>query len=226
MCSFFSSAMGYLVVGIFLVLSGLFLWLFKGGFNVFDLGYANLDSFFFLAPWLLMFIVPAITMRMIAEERKSGTLELLLIQPISEMEIVVAKFLAAAVLLSIMLLPTVVYVFAIHQLGLPKGNIDVGQVQGSYMGLIMLSSVFCAIGIFSSSLTNNQVVAFVLGVFLCFLMFYGFAALADYDMLGELDSTFVYLGLNEHYISMGIGVIDTRDIVYFFFHNCIVSITR
>ncbi len=214
-CSFFNSVMGYLIIGMFLVLNTLFLWIFKGGSNIFNLEYANLNSFFFIAPWILIFIIPAITMRMISEERRIGTLELLLIQPISEYKIIIAKFLAALTLSFIMLLPTVMYIFTIYQLGLPSGNIDIGGVLGGYIGLFMLSSVFCAIGMFSSSFTSNQVVAFMLGVFLCFFMFYGFTALADYDMFGQFDNTLVYLGLNEHYINMGIGVIDTRDVLYF-----------
>ncbi|WP_055443268.1 gliding motility-associated ABC transporter substrate-binding protein GldG [Lacinutrix himadriensis] len=209
--SFFASPIGYLVIAIFLLLNGLFLWLFKGEFNILDNGFADLSSFFLLAPWILIFLIPAVTMRSFSDEKKQGTLELLLTKPISKLHIVLGKYFGALVLILIALLPTLLYVYTVNQLGNPQGNLDVGSTLGSYFGLLFLVAAYTAIGLFASSITDNQIVAFITSVFLCFLFYIGFQGIADY-----MSSTFVeLLGMSAHYKSMSRGVLDTRDIVYF-----------
>ena len=208
---FFASPIGYLVIGIFLLLNGLFLWLFKGEFNILDNGFADLSSFFLLAPWILIFLIPAVTMRSFSDEKKQGTLELLLTKPISHLKIVLGKYLGAFLLILIALLPTLLYVYTINQLGNPEGNLDVGSTLGSYFGLLFLVAAYTAIGVFASSITDNQIVAFIVAVFLCFFFYIGIEGIADF-----ISSHFVeQLGMNAHYKSMSRGVLDTRDIVYF-----------
>ncbi|WP_452233180.1 gliding motility-associated ABC transporter substrate-binding protein GldG [Lacinutrix sp. MEBiC02595] len=209
--SFFASPIGYLVIAIFLLLNGLFLWLFKGEFNILDNGFADLSSFFLLAPWILIFLIPAVTMRSFSDEKKQGTLELLLTKPISKVNIVLGKYFGALILILIALLPTLLYVYAVNQLGNPQGNLDVGSTLGSYFGLLFLVAAYTAIGLFASSITDNQIVAFITSVFLCFLFYIGFQGIADF-----MSSTLVeQLGMSTHYKSMSRGVLDTRDIVYF-----------
>ncbi|MBU2940414.1 gliding motility-associated ABC transporter substrate-binding protein GldG [Lacinutrix sp. C3R15] len=209
--SFFASPIGYLVIAIFLLLNGLFLWLFKGEFNILDNGFADLSSFFLLAPWILIFLIPAVTMRSFSDEKKQGTLELLLTKPISNINIVLGKYFGAFVLILIALLPTLLYVYTVYQLGNPLGNIDVGSTLGSYFGLLFLVAAYIAIGVFTSSITDNQIVAFITSVFLCFVFYIGFQGVADF-----MSSNFVeQLGMSAHYKSMSRGVLDTRDIVYF-----------
>lgn len=209
--SFFSSPIGYLVIGLFLIVNGLFLWVFKGSFNIFDNGFADLAPFFELAPWIFLFLIPAITMRSFSEEKKMGTLELLLTKPITFPKIILGKFLGAFFLIVIALLPTLLYLFTISDLGNPSGNWDVGSTIGSYMGLLFLALSYTAIGVFASSLTNNQIVAFLLSVFLCFFFYYGFEGLAE--LFPSVD--FSSLGLQSHFNSIARGVIDTRDLIYF-----------
>ncbi len=209
--SFFASPIGYLVIALFLLLNGLFLWAFKGEFNVLDYGFADLSSFFLLAPWILLFLIPAVTMSSFAEEKKQGTLELLLTKPISHFKIVLGKYFGALILIIIALIPTLLYVLTIYLLGDPVGNLDLASVLGSYLGLLFLISSYTAIGIFASSITNNQIVAFIVGVFICFLFYFGFDGIADYFSSSLIDK----LGMNSHYKSMGLGVLDTRDLLYF-----------
>ncbi|WP_104736001.1 gliding motility-associated ABC transporter substrate-binding protein GldG [Hanstruepera ponticola] len=209
--SFFASPIGYLVIAIFLTLNGLFLWLFSGEFNILYTGFADMSSFFLLAPWILIFLIPAVTMRSFADEKKQGTLELLLTKPISELKIVFGKYFGAILLIIIAILPTLLYVYTVYKLGNPVGNIDFGSTLGSYFGLLFLIAAYTAIGVFSSSITDNQIVAFITAVFLCFLFYIGFEGVADI-----LSSNFVeQLGMSAHYKSMSRGVIDTRDILYF-----------
>jgi ABC-2 type transport system permease protein len=209
--SFFASPIGYLVIAIFLVLNGLFLWVFKGEFNILDYGFADLSSFFLLAPWILIFLIPAVTMRSFSDEKKQGTLELLLTKPISHTNIVLGKYFGAFILILIALLPTLLYVYTVYQLGNPIGNLDVGSTLGSYFGLLFLIAAYTAIGVFASTITDNQIVAFITAVFLCFLFYIGFEGLADF-----MSSTFVeQLGMSFHYKSMSRGVIDTQDVLYF-----------
>jgi ABC-2 type transport system permease protein len=212
---FFSTITGYIVVIVFLVATSLFMWIFPTNFNVLDNGYATLNSLFTLAPWIFLFLVPAVTMRMIAEERKSGTMELLLTRPISDLQIVTAKYLASVILVIIALLPTLVYFVSIHYLGNPPGNLDVGGTVGSYIGLFFLASIYAAIGIFSSSLTNNQIIAFIIAVIISFIFYLGFEFLSSMWIFSSIDAFIVDLGINAHYQSMSRGVIDTRDIIYF-----------
>lgn len=212
--SFFASPIGYLVIAVFLLLNGLFLWLFKGEFNILDNGFADLSSFFLLAPWILIFLVPAVTMRSFSDEKKQGTLELLLTKPISHLHIVFGKYLGAFILILMALIPTLLYTYTISKLGNPEANLDVGSVMGSYFGLLFLVAAYTAIGVFASSLTDNQIVAFIIAVFICFFFFFGFEGLSNYNLFGD---TFYIekLGMESHYKSMSRGVLDTRDIIYF-----------
>lgn len=209
--SFFASPIGYLVIAIFLILNGLFLWVFKGEFNVLDYGFADLSSFFLLAPWILIFLIPAVTMRSFSDEKKQGTLELLLTKPISHLQIVLGKYFGALILIIIALLPTLLYVYTVYELGNPAGNLDIGSTLGSYFGLLFLMAAYTAIGIFTSTLSDNQIVAFISSVFLCFLFYIGFEGISEFT-----SSTFVeQLGMSYHFKSMSRGVLDTRDIIYF-----------
>src|SRR5690554_3964022 len=166
--SFFSSTIGYLVISMFLIINGLFLWAFKGNFNILDSGFADLSPFFELAPWVLLFLIPAVCMRAFSDELKSGTLELLLTKPLTLQQIVLGKYFGAVILILIALLPTLLYVYTISSLGNPPGNFDVGSTIGSYIGLLFLFLTSTSIGIFASTLTQNQIVAFIIAVFLCF----------------------------------------------------------
>ena len=213
--SFFSSLQGYLILGLFLLVSGLFLWVFKGPFNVFDNGFANLSPFFLFAPWVFLFLIPALTMKSFAEEKSLGTLELLQIKPISTSKLVLGKFLAVFTLCLITLLPTVVYVFAVSDLGMVKGNYDFGLVLGSYFGLLFLIACYAAIGVFSSCLTKSQVVAFIIGIALCFLVFYGFEAISTLFENGKQQRWVQSLGAKFHYQNIARGVISTKGLIYF-----------
>ncbi|WP_411030413.1 gliding motility-associated ABC transporter permease subunit GldF [Spongiimicrobium sp. 3-5] len=213
--SFFTSSIGYLVVGLFLVLSGLFLWVFKGPYNVFDYGFADLGKFFLLTPWVFLFLIPAITMKSFAEERKLGTLELIFIKPLPLWKTVLGKFFGALTLAILAIIPTGVYVYCVSQLGTTVGNLDMGLVIGSYFGLLFLTAAYTAIGIFTSTLTENQIVAFILGTVLCFLIYYGFDALASLFSDGGLSLQTRNLGMKSHFDSVSKGVLDTRDLLYF-----------
>ncbi len=213
--AFLSSLIGYVVIAVFLAAISLFMWVFSGDFNILDGGYANIDTLFVIAPWVFMFLAPAITMRSFSEEQRTGTLELILTKPLTDIQIILAKFLAGFTLVLFALLPTLFYYYTVHELGSPKGNIDTGAMWGSYLGLLFLAGGFVAIGLFSSSLSNNQLIAFIIGVFLSFFCYIGFEQISSFDLLGTLDALVLNLGINEHYISMSRGVIDTRDLMYF-----------
>jgi len=213
--SFFSTLTGYVVIIVFLVTNALFMWVFKGNLNVLDSGHANMDSLFFMAPWIFLFLVPAITMRVFAEEKRSGTLELLLSQPITEMQIILAKYLASVVLIVISLVPTLVFYFSVSRLGSPPGNLDTGGIAGSYFGLFFLAAVYASVGIFTSAITGNQIVSFILAVMVSFFLYTGFDLLTAADLFGNLETILVKLGINEHYRSISRGVLDTRDLIYF-----------
>jgi ABC-2 type transport system permease protein len=214
---FFSSLIGYVVIAAFLLLMGLFLWVFPGPWNILSSGIASMDPFFTLAPWVLLFLVPAITMRSFAEERRSGTLELLLTRPLLEGEVVFAKFIGALVLIFLALLPTLGFVWIIGELGSPQWNLDLGAIWGSYIGLFMLSSSIAAIGIFLSASTSQPLVAFLSAMMLSTVGYIGFTALGDFALLGNWDYYFVNLGFETHYRSLSLGLIDSRDIAYFIF---------
>lgn len=212
--TFFASPIGYLVIGVFLLLNGLFLWVFKGEFNILDNGLASLNAFFLLAPWILIFLIPAVTMRSFSDEKKQGTLELLLTKPISHFKIVLSKYFGAFILVIMALIPTLLYVFTVSELGNPVGNIDMGSTIGSYFGLLFLVAAYTAIGVCASTLSDNQIVAFIIAVFICFFFYFGFEGLSNYTFFG--DSVYLEnLGMASHYNSMSRGVIDTRDLVYF-----------
>ncbi len=204
--------MAYVTIGLFLLVLGLFLWVFPDS-SILDYGYAGLDSLFNIAPFLFMFLIPAITMRSLAEERKEGTFELLVTRPLTDVQIVLGKYFASVLLLLCALLPTLFYYWTVSILGTPQGNIDTGGVIGSYIGLFLLGSGFAAIGIFASAITKNQIIAFALAVFLCFFIFSGFDSLSG--LLSLQDYSVQYLGITEHYQSVSRGVLDTRDLAYF-----------
>ncbi len=213
--SFLSSLIGYIVITVFLLSVGLFMWVFPGDSNVLDNGYSNIDGLFVVAPWVFMFLIPAITMRSFSDEKKSGTIELLLTRPLTDLQIILSKYLAGFILVLFSLIPTLIYYVSVHFMGNPSGNIDTGGMWGSYIGLLFLASVFVSIGIFASSITENQVVAFIVAVFLCFFSFIGFDSISGLDLFGKVDTLIMSLSVNEHYISMSRGVIDTRDVFYF-----------
>ncbi len=213
--SFLSSLIGYIVIFVFLLVLNLFLWVFPGDFNILDAGYSSIDSLFVIAPWVFMFLIPAVTMRLFADEKKSGTIELLLTRPLSDLQIILSKYFAGLLLVLFSLLPTLVYYFSVSHLGNPPGNIDTGGMWGSYIGLLFLAGAFVAIGIFASSISENQIISFIVAVFFCFIFHTGFDSLSSINALQSLQGFIINLGINEHYISMSRGVIDTRDVVYF-----------
>jgi ABC-2 type transport system permease protein len=212
--SFLSSLIAYVVMIVFLIAIGLFMWVLPD-YNVLDLGYANLDTLFDMAPWVFIFLISAITMRSFSEEKKTGTIEILTTKPLSDLQIILGKYFASVVLVLFVLLPTLLYYYTIYQLGAPKGNLDSGAILGSYIGLFFLASAFAAIGIFSSAVSDNQIVSFILSMFLCYCFYNVFDLFADFKLLGSYDSIVASLGINTHYQSISRGVIDSRDVLYF-----------
>lgn len=213
--NFLNSLIGIMVVVVFLLITGLFLWVFQSDFNIMSFGYANLDSLFILAPWVFLFLVPAITMRSFAEEKRTGTIEMLFTKPLSDWQIVLAKYFAGVILVLLALLPTLVYFFSVYRLSMPVGNVDSGGIWGSYIGLFFLSAAFVSIGLFCSSVTNNQILAFLLSVFLCGFLYIGFDMIYSLALFGKVDLFIQDLGMSAHYASLSRGVVDTRDILYF-----------
>ena len=209
--SFFASTIGYLVIAIFLIINGLFLWVFNGDFNILNAGFADLNSFFFIAPWFFLFLIPAITMRSFSDEFRLGTIEILKTKPITDWQIVIGKYFGALLLIILALIPTLIYAYSIIQLSYPVGNIDIGSIIGSYVGLLFLASAYTAIGIFTSSISQNQIVSFILAIVISFFIYYGFEALADLGISESLRQ----FGMHAHFESISRGVIDTRDIIYF-----------
>lgn len=213
--TFFSSLIGYLVIAAFLVILGLFMFVFPET-SLLEYGYATLEQLFSLAPSIFILVIPAITMRSFAEEHQTGTIELLATRPVTDLSIILGKYLASLLLVVVALVPTLLYYYTVHQLGNPKGNLDSGGIMGSYVGLMFLAAAFVAIGIFVSSLTNNQIIAFLLGAFLCFWMYWGFDYMSQLPVfVGRLDDRVQQLGMLSHYNSLSRGVIDSRDVVYF-----------
>lgn len=210
---FFASPIGYLVISVFLVINGLFLWVFKGDFNILNAGFADLNSFFYITPWFFIFLIPAITMRSFSDEIRLGTIEILKTKPITNWQIITGKYLGAFILIILALIPTLTYVYTINQLGNPVGNLDFGSTLGSYFGLLFLAGAFTSIGLFASTLSNNQIVSFIMGAIFCFILFYGFDAIAELISFNnfQVDS----IGMNSHFKSISRGVIDSNDIVYF-----------
>ena len=195
------------------MINGLFLFIFDDDFNILNAGFADITPFFYLAPWVFLFLIPAITMKSFADEFNTGTIELLKTKPISDWQIVLGKFWASLLLVCVAIIPTFMYVYTVYQLGNPVGNIDFGSTIGSYIGLLFLAATYTAVGLFTSTLSKNQIVAFILGVFITFFLFYGFDAIAT--SFGDSSLTIQQLGINEHFKSISRGVIDTRDIIYF-----------
>jgi ABC-2 type transport system permease protein len=212
---FFSTLTGYIVIIVFLLVNSLFMWVFPGEWNILDSGYAGLDTLFFLSPWIFMFLVPAVTMRMIAEERRLGTIELIYSRPITERSLIYGKYFASVCLVLLALLPGIIYYFSVYLLGESPGNLDKGGTLGSFIGLFFLASVYASAGILASSLTDNQVIAFILAVLICFVLFMGFDYIAYLPGLKRLDEFVIRLGINEHYKSISRGVIDIKDVAYF-----------
>jgi ABC-2 type transport system permease protein len=213
--SFLNSLIAYVVIGVFLTGIGLLMWVFPET-SVLEYGYADMDTLFSLGPYVFIFLIPAITMRSFAEEKKAGTMELLLTKPLTDWNIILGKFLACFLLVLVALLPTIVYYFSIRALGNPAGNIDTPGVIGSYVGLILLSAVFCSVGMVASSITTNQIVAFILAAFMCFILFTGFESMASLNVWSANTLLIKQFGILYHYEALSKGLIDTRDVIYFF----------
>jgi ABC-2 type transport system permease protein len=213
--SFLSSIIGYIFILIFLIGSGLFHWIISYDTNLLQGTETDLIPFFNLAPMIFLILIPAITMRSIAEERRTGTIELLFTRPISDTQILLAKYFAGVSLFIIALIPTLIYYISMYNLGNPVGIIDSGATFTSYIGLILLGSTFVAIGIFASSITSSQIVAFILGMFLCWIFYDGFSLIGSFNLMGSFDSIVQYCGMTLHYDSIKRGVIDTSDLIYF-----------
>ena len=211
--SFFSTSVGFMVIALFLILNGLLLWFIPGDFNILDNGFADLSSFFIIAPWVLLFLIPAVTMRAFSEEKKMGTFELLVTKPISLKNIVLGKYFGAVILICIAIVPTLLYIITISKLGNPPGNWDLGSTIGSYIGLLFLIFAYTSIGVFASTLSKNQIVAFITSVFLCLFFYYGFETMDTLFQFSEFRMS--SLGMNTHFNSVARGVLDTRDILYF-----------
>ncbi len=212
---FFATPIAYIVIGLYLLAVGLFLWVIPGEYNIPESGYAQVDGLFRLSPWFFLLLCPAITMRLIAEEKQAGTWQLLCTKPIALWKIVVGKYFAAWTLVVLAQLPCLIHYVLVYNLAEPLGNIDSGAFFGSFIGLFFLSAAFCAIGIWASSLTQSQIVAFIVGLVGCFLLFYGFDLLASLFQDGKVVNAIQWFGFSEHYRSISRGVIDLRDIIYF-----------
>jgi ABC-2 type transport system permease protein len=218
---FLHSLIAYVVIGVFLIGIGMLVWVFPET-NILDYGYADLGSFFGLAPFILMFLIPAITMRMFAEETKSGSLEILMVKPVSTLDILLGKYFAGLLLALVALLPTLVYYYSIYQLANPVGNVDTAGIIGSYIGLFLLTTVFTSIGVLTSSLTDNQIVAFILAAFLSFILFTGFYSLAGINVWSWFSLFLANLSIEYHYNAMSRGLLDSRDIIYFLSMNVLL----
>lgn len=211
--SYLNSLIAYIVISVFLTGVGLLMWVFPDT-NVLDYGFADMETLFSFSPYVFLFLIPAVTMRLFAEERKAGTLELLFTQPVTDFQIILAKYFAGLIIVLFALAPTVIYYFSIYKLGQTEGNIDTAGVIGSYIGLTLLAGVFTAIGIFASAITENQIVAFIIAVFLCFFFYSGFGAIAAIDVWGRGANFLDQLGLLYHYNALSKGLIDARNVVY------------
>ncbi|RIJ41994.1 gliding motility-associated ABC transporter permease subunit GldF [Pontibacter oryzae] len=211
---FLNSLVAYIVITVFLVAIGMFMWVFPES-SVLEYGFADLQTLFNMAPWVFLFLIPAITMRTFAEEKREGTIELLLTKPITDLQLILGKYVAALLLALLALVPTLLYYYSVYELGNPQGNIDSAAVVGSYLGLVFLAGVFCAIGVFASSVSDNQIISFVIAVFLCFIIYTGFDSIASIPMWGSFDYLISQLGISYHYNAISKGLIDSRDVLYF-----------
>jgi ABC-2 type transport system permease protein len=211
---FLNSLVAYIALVVFLLITGLFIWVFPD-YSILEFGYAQLDQLFVIGPWVLMFLVPAVTMRFFSEEKRSGTAELLFTRPVSTSAVVLGKFLAGWALVLFSVLPTLCYVGTLYYLAEPVGNVDLGGIAGSYLGLVLLGGVFAGIGTWASAVTEHPVVSFVLGVFLCFFMYAAFDSLRFLPLPNTALLVIEQLGIGAHFESMSKGVVDLRDLVYF-----------
>ncbi len=211
---FLNSLIAYIVISVFLTGIGLLMWVFPET-SVLEYGYADMETLFALGPYVFMFLIPAITMRMFAEEKKAGTIELLLTKPLTDWQIILGKYFSGFLLVLFALIPTLVYYYTIYQLGNPVGNVDTAGVIGSYIGLALLGGVFTSIGVFSSLITTNQIVSFIIAVFLCFIFYTGFESLASINVWGAASLFLEQLGIVYHYRAMSKGLLDTRNLIYF-----------
>jgi len=212
--TFLNSLIAYIVISVFLTGIGLLMWVFPET-SVLDYGYADLQTLFTLGPYVLMFLIPAITMRMFAEEKKAGTIELLLTKPLTDWDIILGKFLSGWLLVILAIVPTIIYYVSVYMLGNPPGNVDTAGVMGSYVGLLLLGAVFTSVGLFASSISSNQIISFIIAVFFCFILYSGFDSLASIDVWGTWSTWLEQLGILYHYNAMSRGLLDTRDLVYF-----------
>src|SRR5690606_13365861 len=212
--SFLNSLIAYVVIGVFLTGIGLLMWVFPET-SVLEYGYADMETLFTLGPYVFIFLIPAIAVRSFAEEARGGTLELLLTNPLTDWDIILGKFFACFLLVVLAVVPTVIYYFSVYALGNPVGNVDTPGVMGSYVGLLMLGAVFCAIGILASGLTTSQIVSFIMAAFFCFLLFAGLESLANVNVWSEQTLFIRGLGLLHHYDALSKGVIDSRNLIYF-----------
>ncbi|MDX2197069.1 MAG: gliding motility-associated ABC transporter permease subunit GldF [Cytophagales bacterium] len=212
--SFLDSLTAYIVIGVFLLFTGLYTWVFPDQ-NVLDYGFATMDVLFNSGPYILLFIIPAITMKSFAEERKTGTYEILFTKPLSDMQIILAKYLATYTLSALAILPTLVYAYSIYELGSPKGNLDIASVAGSYVGLLLLAALFTALGIMASAITDNQIVAYIIAVFLCYMFYTGFDTISTLDVFFSQSLLIKKLGIMVHYDTLSRGLIDMGDVLYF-----------
>ena len=213
--SFFGNWTAWIIIAAFSLIGSLFLFFFENDSNIFDIGTASLQSYFVLAPWLLLFIIPAVSMKTLAEEEQNGTLNWLFSQPLKISEIILGKFLAVWMVGILCIIPSFVYLYTIYVLGIPEGNIDLGATLGSYFGLLFLIAAFSAVGILASSLSKNQIMAYLLAVFLCFIFYFGIEQLASFKLLGGADYFLSSLGFYQHFIAFTKGLIDTKDVFYF-----------
>ncbi len=222
---FFTSSVGYIVIGIFILCNNLFLWVLQGKYNIFETGFADLQPFFLLSAWIFVFLIPAITMRTISEEKRSGMLQLLFTRPISQWQIAFAKFLAVLSFCFVILLFSLLYVYMVWQLGTPVGNLDIASTVGSYIALFLLASAFISVGVWASSISQNQIIAFVIATFLNFLLFFGL----DEIISIFVNNTMISFGFKAHFEDISRGVIDTRNVIYFLcvtiFFLCITVIS-
>ena len=222
---FFTSSVGYIVIGIFMLCNNLFLWVLQGKYNIFETGFADLQPFFLLSAWIFVFLIPAITMRTISEEKRSGMLQLLFTRPISQWQIAFAKFLAVLSFCFVILLFSLLYVYMVWQLGTPVGNLDIASTIGSYIALFLLASAFISVGVWASSISQNQIIAFVIATFLNFLLFFGL----DEIISIFVNNTMISFGFKAHFEDISRGVIDTRNVIYFLcviiFFLCITVIS-
>jgi len=211
---FFSSIIAYLVIIVFFAITGVFLWIIPET-NIYDSGYATLDQLFEIAPWVFMFLIPAITMRAFAEERKTGTLEIILTKPVTDTQLILGKYFSGIILVILSVLPTIIYYYSVYHLANPVGNMDTGGTWGSYIGLILLGSSYVAIGIFSSAITDNQIISFIFSMLICFFFYILIDLLRGLLLISPIDPILEFLSLDTHYISISRGVLDSRDLLFF-----------